>query len=478
MKNIKSVIRKGLKDKNSECLLYTRYTYNRKYILFSAGFRIKPYLFNSISGRIKKSENYDLKNVILRQKEIELEKIVLELLVKNEEPTLYNVKKKYYESSSIPGDLFIQQKSKLKIVERQFFKDFDKFIEAKKLEQIGKETIKTYKTTITKLKEFQDEKKYLVDYNSINKDFYNKFLLYLYGKKLLNNTIDKHIKNLKLFMKYELAQGTHTNLLYQNFKRTRTKTDFVILEIPELKKLYQHKFTDKIYDKIRDFFLLGCSTGLRFSDLNKLNSGNFVLNQDPFHNTISQHPTESYINIYTNKTGETLKLPLNNFIIEFIYKYKVAEGEFKGLKMTNQKFNELIKLVCQEAKIDSAKQIVKKMGTETKVYSDLKYKFVSSHTMRRSFISLLAHYTNPTNIQMVSGHKDIKVLTDYIKKTDKDFENVSNSFNGEIFNTSKFHHTSNKIVIKDEQSQSPDTSVIKPKPTISTEKIVVKTSVK
>ena len=436
MKNIKSVIKKHLKNKNNECLIYTRYTYNRRYILFRTDVNTKPYLFNIGTGRVKKSINYEIKNVILRQREVELEKIILELLVNNEEPTLFNVRKRYFNEI----DIAKQRKATIKINERLFLKDFEKFIEEKKLEQIGDETIKTYNTTLNKLIGFQEQKKYLLDYNTINNDFYNRFLMFLYEQDLLDNTIDKHIKNLKLFMNYGLSKGRHISLEYKNFKRTRNKTDFVILEIPELRKLYLHDFsTNETYDKVRDFFLFGCSTGLRFSDLKNLNRGNFTINIDPFTKKISQHPTESFISIYIQKTTDTLKLPLNNFILEFIYKYKIDKNEFIGLKMSNQKFNELIKNVCKEAEIDSVKEIVKRQGKGKKVFNKLKYQFVSSHTMRRSFISLLAHYTNPTNIQMVSGHKDIRVLTDYIKKTDKELEIVSGSFNGEIFNTSRFH---------------------------------------
>jgi len=57
--------------------------------------------------------------------------------------------------------------------------------------------------------------------------------------------------------------------------------------------------------------------------------------------------------------------------------------------------------------------------------------------MRRSFISLLSHYTSGTNIQSVSGHKDIKVLTEYIKHSDDELELVSDTLNGALFNFSE-----------------------------------------
>lgn len=436
MKNIKSVILRHLKRADNECSIYIRYTYNRKFILFNTNVAVKPYLFNSLTGRVKKSVNYENKNIILRQKEAEVERKILELIAKQIEPTLLNVKTAYYSTLQI----LQQTPSGLRMRERTFINDFKAFIEEKRQTQIKNETIKTYNTTLNKLTEFQREKKFVLDYTTINTEFYNRFLMFLYEQKLLDNTIDKHIKNIKLFMTYSLAKKKHLTLEYKTFKRTRHKADFVILEIPELRKLYQHDFSSNPHlEKIRDFFLLGCSTGLRFSDLNKLNTGNFFINIDPFTHQISQHITEGYIETYIRKTSDKLKLPFNNFIVEFVYKYIYQKPYFNGLRMSNQKFNDYVKDVCKEAKIDGMKEIIKTMGKENKVFQEPKYKFVSSHTMRRSFISLLAHGANTSNIQLVSGHKDLKVLSDYIKKTDRDYENVRKSINADVFNTSKYH---------------------------------------
>jgi len=132
----------------------------------------------------------------------------------------------------------LTQKSK-KVQERKFLMDFQRFIDYRKeFEQISAETIKTYTTTLNKLTDFQKDKQYLVDYPSITKEFYDRFLMYLYDNGLIDNSVDKHIKNLKVFMKYALAKNWHNNNEFLTFKRTRTKTDFAVLDVHEIRKLY------------------------------------------------------------------------------------------------------------------------------------------------------------------------------------------------------------------------------------------------
>jgi len=236
MKNIKAALRSNFKNKDNESLIYIRYTYNRKYVLFRTDVYVKPFLFNTKSGRVKKSPNYELKNQILRQKEVEVESLVLQLIAKGVEPTLFNVKQKYLSNET--SSPILTQKSK-KVQERKFLMDFQRFIDYRKeFEQISAETIKTYTTTLNKLTDFQKDKQYLVDYPSITKEFYDRFLMYLYDNGLIDNSVDKHIKNLKVFMKYALAKNWHNNNEFLTFKRTRTKTDFAVLDVHEIRKLY------------------------------------------------------------------------------------------------------------------------------------------------------------------------------------------------------------------------------------------------
>ena len=169
MKNIKSVIRKNLKNNNNEHLIYIRYTYNRRFILINSSIYVIKMYWNPNAGRVRKSLNNDKKNSILENIENEVEKIVLDLISKNLEPTLYNVKKDYNNKYNLKSDG--TQTGGKKINEKNFFKDFQEFIEDKEQkEMVSLGTIKTYKTTKNKLDEFQKDRNISIDYSNIDND--------------------------------------------------------------------------------------------------------------------------------------------------------------------------------------------------------------------------------------------------------------------------------------------------------------------
>ena len=163
--------------------------------------------------------------------------------------------------------------------------------------------------------------------------------------------------------------------------------------------------------------------------------GNFVISREKETKDIIQGASYSFINVPVQKTTDYVKLPLNPFICEMIDKYKIESEEITFLKHNNQVFNREIKKICRDAGIIEEIKVSKKMNSKLVPDEDAKCEFISSHTMRRTFITLLSNMTEITNIQAVSGHKDIKVLTDYIKRNDKELNSVRACFN-DVFSRS------------------------------------------
>ncbi len=430
MKNIKAIIRKDVKTKDKEYLIYIRYTYNRRYILFSTDNHVLLKNWKPNTGRIKKSFNYEKLNTNIEQFENKIITIILDIKIKDEEPTLLNVKNEYYNLQNHSQQ--IKSGSK-KINEKLFLSDFQDFIDDRvENNNFRDNTIKAYKTTLNKLKEFKKTKGYFLHYNTINETFYFAFVNYMrYDEGLLDNSLDKHIKNLKLFMNYSFEKKKHTNLFFQTFKRTRAKSDFVVLNRKELIDLaYNYKpKIGSLKDRIRDTFIFGCSTGLRFGDLVSLTKGNFVIKRDGINNKILDNSTDTYIWLTTIKTNEQLKLPISNFIFDLIKKYDLENNEPTFLKHNNQVFNRTIKDICKEIGFTEMTKLSKKKGKADFHSEKMKYEFISSYTMRRTFITQMSNSTEITNVQAVTGHKNINILTDYIKRNDKELNVVKANLN-------------------------------------------------
>ncbi|MBL7968448.1 MAG: tyrosine-type recombinase/integrase [Prolixibacteraceae bacterium] len=435
MKNIKCVIRKNLKRKDNTQTIYLRYTYNRRYILFAVNnVDVENKYWNKEAGRVRKSNNYELKNQILDEAERDFEKIVLQVILQKKEPTLLNVKTEFYKAKNIYQSDEAKPK---KQDEKKFLKDFQAFIDEKENnDEVGSETIKTYKTTKAKLTHFQEQTNYFLHYDTINNDFYFQFLKYLREKGLVDNSVDKHIKNLKLFMKYALSNEKHNNNLFHTFKRTKAKAEFVVLDELEIQKLLYDYEPETTYHKyVRDTFVLGCSTGLRFGDLTNLTTGNFLISRDKMTNKIIETARDSHIAVPTQKTNEFVRIPVNPFICQLIDEYNIENKEPVFLRHNPQVFNRTIKKICEKAGINRIEKVNKTKNSKHIPTEGPKWQFVSSHTMRRTFITILASMTQISNIQAVSGHKDIKVLMDYIKRNDKELNQVRGCFN-DVFSRS------------------------------------------
>src|SRR5690606_16174618 len=95
--------------------------------------------------------------------------------------------------------------------------------------------------------------------------------LYMNKKGLLNSTITKRLRHIKGFLKSAVRHGIEVNPTYQNYSWVENELDVIALTLEELSRLEQLDLSNnKRLEKVRDVFLFGCYTGLRYSDFSKL----------------------------------------------------------------------------------------------------------------------------------------------------------------------------------------------------------------
>ena len=61
--------------------------------------------------------------------------------------------------------------------------------------------------------------------------------------------------------------------------------------------------------------------------------------------------------------------------------------------------------------------------------------------MRRTFITQMSSSTEIANVQAVSGHKNIKVLSDYIKRNDKELNTIRFNINEILYKDDEYDET-------------------------------------
>jgi len=265
-------------------------------------------------------------------------------------------------------------------------------------------TIQVYNNTLNRLRSFAAKYRRKIDFPSIDIDFYTDFTEYLSkGLKLASNTIGKDIKTLKTVLNEATERGLNSNLQYRSrkFSTTSEKTDSIYLTERELKELENIDLSEKKkLDNVRDLFLIGSYTGLRFSDFSKLTP---------------EHIKDGFIEITQTKTGDPVVIPVHKTVKKILQKHN---GNLPPA-ISNQKTNKYLKelgmlLPCLN---DQASKTLTKGGMRLTTNYE-KWELLTTHTARRSFAT--NEYLNGTptvTIMAITGHKTEKAFLRYIKLT-------------------------------------------------------------
>ena len=282
------------------------------------GRRVKPNL------KKETENNYQLINDDLQKIEDKASKIFLYLRVND-----------IAFSTQKFNELF-ENKEELIEIKFDFFECFDEYIERGKLTKTPN-TIKGQTTVKNYLKIFCNDSGIVISFDQVNVPFFEALMEYSYqDKKVKQNYFVKIIKVLKSFLKWSLEKEYHSNREYEKFTATEHDIDIVYLTFDELMKLYKYEFDNDRQSHVRDFFCIGCFTGLRFSDLSRLHLANI---------------TEEHIVISIQKTKtQNHSIKLNKYAKEILEKYKGSIYEPLP-KISSQKFNDYIKECCELAEI-------------------------------------------------------------------------------------------------------------------------------
>lgn len=388
-----------LKEPNSKenTLVYLLYNYQYSRFKYSTGEHINPKYWNPSNQRAKESKQFPEHpefNTRLDKIENGIKNVFRRLLNDGIQPNNTLLKKELENELS---DHIVKPKKK------SFLKFVDDYITESKLNK-REGTIKVYNTTYKYLKEYSSKYK-TIDFENITLEFYNHYTAFLSQEHSLSaNTVGKHIKTIKSFMNEATERGINENLEFRKkkFKTIREEADTVYLSIKELEQFEKLKLgaTPKL-ERVRDLFLIGCYTGLRFSDFTQIQPEN--INKD---NTM--------IFIRTQKTSERVAIPLHKTVRTILKKYnnKLPKA------YSNQVMNLHLKTVASLAKIkEPIETTITRAGKLEKSVSP-KYKLISTHTARRSFATNLYLADIPAiSIMKITGHKTERSFMQYIRIT-------------------------------------------------------------
>lgn len=293
---------------------------------------------------------------------------------------------------------------KVKPGANRFFEVYDKFLDNKRADRTGEAnsetTIKRYSYNKTLLQDFQEYQKKEINFNNIDTSFYNNLISFCIEVKFHSvNTLSRNMGLFKTFMNWALANNFTYKDDFKKFKNIKKEvTDEVALTLEQVKEAYEYDFTNNPrLERVRDLFVFGCATGMRYSNYSKVTQSDIY---------------NDHINVRDKKnTDKLLKIPLNSFSKAILEKY-----QYKLPILANQKFNDYIKEVFD--KLGYHQEIKKTSKIGNQVIEDISplFKRISSHTARRSFITIMKNKKIPDKVIMsYTGHKSLEVFNKYYK---------------------------------------------------------------
>lgn len=353
---------------------------------------------NNLTGRTSKAElQRTLKRQLDRYSNLFTE-IVNRYKNSNQEITIESVRNE-----------FDKEFKRTKSSSNDFFAVYDIFLQMKKIDRTGEanstSTIKRYEYNKTLLQEYEKFAKTFLHFNKIDKAFYNSYIAFCVSeKKHSTNTLSRNIGLLKTFLFWAFTNNYTYKTDFKEFKNVRKEiTDEVALTMEQVTKIFEHDFSDNSrLERVRDLFVFGCVTGMRFSNYS------IIKKKDIFDNFIHVRDVKD--------NSKALSIPLNDFSSFILKKY-----DYKLPEITNQKFNEYIKEVIQEVGFtDDIKKTVK-VGKDIVETITPFHERVSSHTARRSFITIMKNNKIPDKVIMsYTGHKSQEVFNQYYKPNEDD----------------------------------------------------------
>jgi integrase len=276
--------------------------------------------------------------------------------------------------------------------------------------QANLRTIQKYKTTELLLSDFAKTSKRVIDFDTIDLDFYKDFGAYMAKKKNYSpSTMGKHVSILKTFLREATENGKNTNLKFQSkaFKTVTGESDSIALTEKELSELYKLDLANNTrLEKVRDLFLIGANTGLRFSDFTDIKPENIKKDENGY-----------YLDLVQFKTKNKVIIPINEMALSILSKYNNQLPP----AISNQKFNDYIKELAQL--LPALREIETKSTTKGgKTYEETfeRWQMISSHTARRSFSTNAYERGTPAiSIMQITGHRTEKAFLGYIKTNKK-----------------------------------------------------------
>lgn len=411
---IKPVCKKALKRRDGTSIIFIQYCHTlEKRTLLNTGIAVPPNYWNLKRLRINPDlptcyGNADVLNDQLRSS-IRIAEDILNLAARKKitDPLsfLKNTFKPDLDLSLLEGKA---EEAELPKINLDVFFQIEEYIKSK-TKQVTPKMLNVYRNLRDTLKAFETYRKKKITFESFDYNFYEEFVEYMMyehvqrrRKVLIKgfriSTVGKTIKQLRIFLRNRARRKIIAPINLEDFKILDEETDAVYLSWNEISHIYQLDLSGHPQlIKYRDLFVLGCLTGLRFSDFS------IIRKEDVRQGMLykKQGKSDHWVVIPLRKEAKDILANRFNFNIPHV---------------CNGMFNRHIKEVGKLAGLDISIKFSHKKGNKDVITVKPKYLWITSHTCRRSFCTNEFLAGTPVELIMkISGHKSLRDFYKYIR---------------------------------------------------------------
>ena len=256
------------------------------------------------------------------------------------------------------------------------------------------------------------------------KRFFIHFSNFLYKEKsYYDNYAANTFKILKTFFNHlQKEKGFIVGNYHKSFRIPLQESTPIVLLPEQLNFLITNKEFESSLNpslkRAKDIFVFGCTVGLRYSDLMSLKKTNIVYNDK-----------EASLTLFTQKTVTEIKIPLPQYLLDIVLKYRRKAGKYILPRLSSTNINLQIKKLAKAAGWQgSLQKNLSRKGNMTEIKTAEGntwsfYQHITAHTMRRTAITTLLIMGVPENmVRKISGHapgskefyKYIGIAQDYL----------------------------------------------------------------
>jgi integrase len=286
--------------------------------------------------------------------------------------------------------------------------------------RLAKGTLIQYRIVLKQLEQFEELKRqplriYILNRSSLQvikqekvywERFFFHFSSFLFQRTgCSDNYAASVFKVIKTFWNYLLIdKGLPIGQFHKKFNIPQRVYEPIVLSPSQLSFLISDKGFEEslsnVLKRVKDILVIGCTVGLRYSDLMQLKKVNLV-----------DSPEGHYLVLHTQKTRTALRLPVPGYVLQILSKHAYRQGPYLLPRLSCTNLNIQLKLLIEKAgwvyrlpknRYYRGKAIeIKNRHGETYRFCD----HITAHAMRRTAITTLLMLGVPENmVRRISGH--------------------------------------------------------------------------